>query len=97
MNYDDLDIDGVFPVPDLLLHEYKQRRDSLLHIHTGGGVLLIMQLHKREEETGRRLSSLMSVHRRQEEREGLGLLDGQMKSSAQYVYALSIDQEVLQL
>ncbi len=91
MNYDDLNINGIFPVPDLLLHEHKQRRDSLLLIHIGSRVFLITQLYKREKETGRRLSGLISIYRRQKEGKELELLDRQIKSSVQCVYTLFTD------
>src|ERR1700732_2480080 len=60
-NCANLGTDAVLHAPDPLSHEHKQRRDSLSHKYTGGGAHQTMQLHRRGEGTGGRLSSQMSV------------------------------------
>ena len=71
-NYVDVGTDGVLHAPDPLSHEHKQRKDSLLPKRTGGGVLPTTQLQGRGEGTSGRLSSQMSVLRKQGGREGPG-------------------------
>jgi hypothetical protein len=93
VNYGVLAIVGVLYALGPLSLAHKQRRDYLLHEHIAGGVHLTMLLYGKGEGIGGGLFSQMSVHGRQEERDGLGSHDGRTKSGALYIYSRFIGQE----
>jgi hypothetical protein len=72
---------------------HKQRRDYLLYKHIAGRVHLTMLLYGKGEGISGGLFSQMSIHGRQEGRDGLGSHDEQTKSSALYIYSRFIGQE----
>ena len=86
-NSGELDTDSVLHVLNPLSRERKQRRESPSHEYIGGGAHQTTRLVGREEGTGGRLSSQMSVLGRQEGRDRPGLHVRQMKRGVLLIFA----------